>query len=79
MIASSDEPGPTPLMVPNVPSTPRKQINASAPRNIAGGSRMLPEWFQRRFMARETFIRAHPPAPDGYREDDFFAGVYADD
>ncbi len=40
-----------------------------------GNSRALPEWFQRRFMARETFIRAVPPAPDGFRENDLFAGV----
>lgn len=40
-----------------------------------GNSRALPEWLQRRFLARETFIRAVPPAPDGFRENDLFAGV----
>ncbi len=38
-------------------------------------SRMLPEWFQRRYMATENFIRAYPPVADGYREYDLFAGV----
>lgn len=42
-------------------------------------SRMLPEWFQRRYMATETFIRAYPPVVDGYREGDLFAGVERDD
>jgi mycothiol S-conjugate amidase len=44
---------------------------ASAAHSSQGGStprnRALPEWFMRRFMAKETFIRAHPPTPDGYR------------
>jgi LmbE family N-acetylglucosaminyl deacetylase len=44
---------------------------ASAAHSSQGGgtpqSRFLPEWFLRRFMAKENFIRAHPPAPDGYR------------
>ncbi len=41
-------------------------------------SRMLPESFQRRFMATETFIRGYPPVADGFREYDLFAGVTAD-
>lgn len=52
---------------------------ASAQHASQGGgtsnSRALPQWVQRRFLARETFIRAVPPAPDGYREKDLFAGV----
>lgn len=52
---------------------------ASAQHASQGGgtsnSRALPQWVQRRFLARETFIRAIPPAPDGYREKDLFAGV----
>jgi LmbE family N-acetylglucosaminyl deacetylase len=52
---------------------------ASACHASQGGgtsnSRSLPEWFQRQFLARETFIRAVPPAPDGFRENDLFAGV----
>lgn len=42
-------------------------------------SRLLPEPFQRRFMASETYIRAYPPARDGERERDLFAGVVADE
>lgn len=41
-------------------------------------SRMFPEWLQRRFMAKETYIRAYPPVADGFREYDFFAGVTPD-
>lgn len=42
----------------------------------AGGSRgFIPAWFQRRFLAYDTFIRAVPPAPDGYRELDLFDGL----
>jgi LmbE family N-acetylglucosaminyl deacetylase len=52
---------------------------ASAEHASQGGgttrSRLFPEWFQRRFMASETFIRAVPPAADGYRETDLFNGV----
>lgn len=55
---------------------------ASARHPSQGGgmarSRLLPEWMQRRFLATETYIRAHPPAPDGYRESDLFAGVELD-
>ena len=52
---------------------------ASAKHGSQGGgtsnSRALPEWFQRRFLASEYFIRAYPPASDGYREKDLFKGV----
>lgn len=52
---------------------------ASAQHASQGGgtsnSRALPEWFQRRFLASEYFIRAFPPANDGYRIDDLFEGV----
>lgn len=41
-------------------------------------SRMFPEWFQRRFMAKETYIRAYPPVTNGFREYDFFADVTPD-
>jgi mycothiol S-conjugate amidase len=44
---------------------------ASAAHSSQGGgtplTRFLPEWILRRFLAKETFIRAYPPAPDGYR------------
>lgn len=41
----------------------------------ASRSRMLPEWLQRRYMAVETYIRAYPPVPEGFREFDLFAGI----
>ncbi|CUS02000.2 LmbE family protein [Candidatus Promineifilum breve] len=37
--------------------------------------RMLPESVQRRYLSTETFIRAYPPAADGHREYDLFAGI----
>lgn len=42
-----------------------------------GGGRngLLPEWVQRRFLANEMYIRAHPKTPDGFDERDLFAGV----
>jgi len=44
---------------------------ASAAHSSQGGgtplTRFLPEWILRRFLAKETYIRAHPPTPDGYR------------
>jgi len=52
---------------------------AGAEHGSQGGgtsnSRALPEWFQRRFLAAEYFIRAVPPAPDGYRDIDLFSDV----
>ncbi|MDX1415087.1 MAG: PIG-L deacetylase family protein [Candidatus Promineifilaceae bacterium] len=52
---------------------------ASAEHRSQGGgtsnSRSLPEWFQRRFLAHEYFIRAIPSAADGYRINDLFEGV----
>ncbi|MCA9961198.1 MAG: PIG-L family deacetylase [Anaerolineales bacterium] len=52
---------------------------ASAKHSSQGGgtsrSRMLPVWLQKQIMARDTFLRAYPPVPDGYRETDLFAGV----
>lgn len=52
---------------------------ASAQHPSQGGgtsnSRALPDWFQRRFLASEYFIRAYPPVPDGYVERDLFAGI----
>ncbi len=52
---------------------------ASAKHSSQGGgtsrSRLFPVWLQRRFMAQDTFLRAYPPVPDGYRESDLFVGV----
>jgi len=41
-------------------------------------NRLLPEPFQRRFMATETYIRAYPLPREGERERDLFAGVAPD-
>lgn len=50
---------------------------ASAQHPSQGGgtsnSRAFPEWFQRRFLATEYFIRAYPPVADGFKEYDLFA------
>ncbi len=58
-----------------------KKRLASAQHASQGGgtsnSRVLPQWFQRRFLASEYFIRAYPAVPDGYRERDLFADVDA--
>lgn len=55
----------------------KRAASAQHPSQGGGASRnrLLPESIQRRFLAKETFIRAHPPVQDGYREYDFFAGV----
>lgn len=53
--------------------------SASAQHLSQGGgtsnSRALPDWIQRRLFASEYFIRAYPPVPDGYRENDLFEGI----
>lgn len=55
----------------------KKEAGAKHPSQGGGSSRnrMLPEPVQKRLMSTETFIRAVPPAPDGYREYDLFNGV----
>ncbi len=55
-----------------------KAAAGAAHPSQGGGSsrnRMLPEWLQRRYLAKESYIRAYPPVPDSYREYDLFAGV----
>jgi mycothiol S-conjugate amidase len=55
-----------------------KKAAGAQHRSQGGGvsrSRLLPESIQRRWMAKETFIRAYPSVPDGYREQDLFAGL----
>ncbi len=47
---------------------------AHASQGGAGG-RFLPEWLMRRFMAKDTFIRAYPPVNNGFRETNLFAGL----
>lgn len=39
----------------------------------AGFSRLLPSFFQKLLFGVETFQRAYPPVPDGFREKDFFS------
>ena len=56
----------------------RKKLASAQHPSQGGGtsnSRALPEWFQRRFLAYEYFIRAYPLVPDGYRDNDLFAEI----
>jgi LmbE family N-acetylglucosaminyl deacetylase len=58
-----------------------KREAAAQHRSQGGGttrSRLLPDSIQRRIMATETYIRAQPQVPDGYRETDLFQGVAVD-
>lgn len=58
-----------------------KRAASAAHKSQGGGtsnSRMFPQWFQRRYMANEFFIRIHPAAKDGDRERDLFNGVTGD-
>ena len=52
---------------------------ASAQHASQGGGisrdSLLPTWLQKRLFGIETFTRAFPPARDGYREKDLFAGI----
>ena len=54
-----------------------KQLASAAHASQGGGGGLsrLPQWLQKRFLAQDSYIRAHPPVPDGYREKDLFAGV----
>ena len=47
---------------------------AHASQGGGGMNRLLPAWLQKRFLATDTFIRAYPLAPDGFREYDLFNG-----
>jgi len=51
------------------------KMKASAAHASQGGggmNRFLPMWLQKRMLATDSFIRAYPPAPDGFRETDLF-------
>ncbi|MGH2537277.1 MAG: PIG-L deacetylase family protein [Candidatus Promineifilaceae bacterium] len=52
---------------------------ASAAHSSQGGgasfSRLFPLWLQKRLIATETYVRAEPAAPAGYRESDLYAGL----
>ena len=41
-----------------------------------GGPRMIPSWIQKRFLGKDTFIRAYPQAANGLHEEDLFTGLF---
>ena len=49
---------------------------ASAQHVTQGGGRgfvpWMPTWMEKQFFGRETYMRAYPPVPDGFRERDLF-------
>jgi mycothiol S-conjugate amidase len=52
-----------------------KRLASAAHTSQGGGTsfgRLLPTWLFKWLFAKETYIRAHPPVPDGYREYDLF-------
>ena len=55
------------------------KVQASAKHPSQGGgtsnSRALPDWIQRRFLAKEYYIQAYPLAVDGYVTRNLFDGV----
>lgn len=55
----------------------KRAAGAEHPSQGGGSSRnrMLPESIQRRYLAKETFIRAYPAVVNGFREYDLFSGV----
>ena len=52
---------------------------ASAEHASQGGgtgfNRLLPAWVQKLFLAKESYMRAYPPAADGFKEAGFFDGL----
>lgn len=54
-----------------------KREASAAHASQGGGNALswLPKSVQKLLLARDTFIRAYPPVPDGYREKDLFAGI----
>ena len=49
---------------------------AHASQGGAGISGLLPAWLQKRLLATESYIRAYPPTPDGFRDYDLFNGYH---
>ena len=37
---------------------------------------LLPTWLQKRLLTTDNFIRAYPPTPNGFRDDDLFNGYH---
>ncbi|MEM7334060.1 MAG: PIG-L deacetylase family protein [Chloroflexota bacterium] len=51
------------------------KMEASKAHASQGGgnfARRLPAWFQKRWLATESFMREYPKVPDGFRETDLF-------
>jgi LmbE family N-acetylglucosaminyl deacetylase len=52
------------------------KLEASAQHASQGGgtsqSRLLPVWLAKRFLAKDSFIRAYPAVPDGFKEKNLF-------
>ncbi|MFZ1399783.1 MAG: PIG-L family deacetylase [Candidatus Promineifilaceae bacterium] len=54
-----------------------KQAASAAHASQGGGGAFgwLPKPIQKLLFSRDSYIRAHPPTPDGFREKDLFAGI----
>ena len=54
-----------------------KQAASAEHASQGGGGAFgwLPKSVQKLLLARDTFMRAYPPVPDGHREKDLFAGI----
>jgi mycothiol S-conjugate amidase len=53
-----------------------KRLASAAHSSQGGGggfTRLIPTWLFKLLFASETYTRAYPPVPDGYREKDFFS------
>jgi len=53
-----------------------KRMASSKHGSQGGGTsfnRIFPAWFQKMVFARESYIRAYPPVPEGFREKDLFS------
>lgn len=52
------------------------KMEASAQHASQGGGtsqgRNIPVWLQKHFLAKDNFIRAYPPTPDGFKESSLF-------
>ena len=53
----------------------QKASAAHGSQGGGGGFSRLPRWIQKRLLAQDTYIRAYPPVPDGFREKDLFASL----
>lgn len=49
---------------------------AHASQGGAGINSIIPSWLQKRLLATDTYIRAYPPTPDGFRDYDLFNGYH---